>query len=298
MDLQIAGLQLKTGYFGDRQAFLALADLLQDTFDIDIRLLDRLGGPNASSMPFGYFDADDRCVANFSAFSMPLIINGRTVSAVGYQSGAVRPEYRGQGLYRDLMRRAFAWAETQDFELGILLTDKPALYEPYDFRIIQQHAFHGEPAWATAPVEPARPLSLDNPDDVDLVQRLVAGRQPVSTMFAVEGRGIEFLLNAYFDSDIRLSHLGSHNAVVAWKHVDGRLHLLDVVAECMPPLSVILAALAVETSGLTVCFTPDRLEWPDGQPVTYQGICELMVCSMRATGFSPVEGMISPLSEF
>ena len=34
------GLKLRTGYFGDRPSFLALAGLLQDIFDIDIALLD------------------------------------------------------------------------------------------------------------------------------------------------------------------------------------------------------------------------------------------------------------------
>jgi GNAT superfamily N-acetyltransferase len=59
---------------------------------------------------------------------MPLVVNGRVVRAAGYQSGAVRPDYRGQGLYRTLMKRAFDWAERGGFEAGILLTDKPGLY--------------------------------------------------------------------------------------------------------------------------------------------------------------------------
>ena len=70
------GLELRTGYFCDRPSFLALAGLLQDIFDIDIALLDRFGGPDLTATPFGYFDSDGRCVANFSAFSMPLVVDG------------------------------------------------------------------------------------------------------------------------------------------------------------------------------------------------------------------------------
>ena len=63
---------LRQDYFSDPAAWSALVDLLQDTFSIDIGLQDQFGGPDPTSMPFGYFDETGRCVANFSAFSMPL----------------------------------------------------------------------------------------------------------------------------------------------------------------------------------------------------------------------------------
>jgi predicted N-acetyltransferase YhbS len=183
-------LEFRSGYFEDRAAFRALADLLFDTFEIDIGQLDRLGGPDPTSMPFGYFDKAGRCVANFSAFSMPLIVDSGPVRAVGYQSGAVRPEYRGRGLYRDLMQRAFAWAGTQGFELGLLLTDKPALYEPHGFCVVEQHMFHG-PVPAAAPAQPCRHLSIGSDEDVTLIRSVLDNRMPVSERFAVAGHAVE-----------------------------------------------------------------------------------------------------------
>lgn len=67
-----AGLTLRSGYFGERFDFLALADLLKDTFEIDIAVLDRFGGPDSSAMPFGLFDEDGRCQAG-SQLSPPLV---------------------------------------------------------------------------------------------------------------------------------------------------------------------------------------------------------------------------------
>jgi GNAT superfamily N-acetyltransferase len=266
MDRSKASLQFRTGYFGDPQAFSALVDLLRDTFDIDIGLVSRFGGADPTSMPFAYFDADGRCVANFSAFSMPLIIHGRPVRAVGYQSGAVRPEFRGRGLYRDLMQRAFAWADRQDFELGILLTDKPALYEPYGFHVAPQHAFRGKAPSAKGSPSAARALAVDNREDLRIVRQLLAERQPVSRLFAAGGHAIEFLLNAHFDPDIRLSYLGDHDAIVAFKDIDTQFKLLDIVAARIPSLAEIVGALRINASEITVCFPPDRIAWHEARP--------------------------------
>lgn len=289
-------LEFRSDYFGDRAAFRALVDLLFDTFDIDIGQLDRMGGPDPTSMPFGYFDEAGRCVANFSAFSTPLVIHGRQVRAVGYQSGAVRPEYRGQGLYRDLMQRALAWAEAQGFELGMLLTDKPGLYEPYGFRVIEQHMFHG-PIPAAAPALPCRDLSIENDADVALMRSVLAARMPVSERFAVAGHIEEFLLNACFDPSIRLSHMPGHDAIVAWREEAGTFHLLDIASRNIPSLAQIISAVQTHAGRVAVYFPTDRLGW-SGEAGRYEGACELMVTGDTGALFSLGPFMLSPMAEF
>jgi predicted N-acetyltransferase YhbS len=290
------GLQFRSDYFADRAAFQALVDLLFDTFEIDIGKLDRLGGPDPTSMPFGYFDETGRCVANFSAFSTPLIINGKRVRAVGYQSGAVRPEYRGQGLYRNLMQRAFAWAGTQGFELGMLLTDKPGLYEPYGFRVIEQHMFHG-PMPAAAPTQPCRHLSIENDADVALIRSVLVDRMPVSECFAVTGHIEEFLLNACFDPSIRLSHMPDHDAIIAWREEAGTFHLLDVVSRDIPLLAQIIAAVQTSADRVAVYVPTDRLCWT-GEAGRYEGPCELMVSGDTDALFKSKPFLLSPIAEF
>lgn len=292
----IDGLELRTGYFGDRASFLALRDLLQDTFDIDIGEVDRFGGQDPTAMPFGYFDAGGRCVANFSAFSMPLIVDGKLVCAAGYQSGAVRPEYRGRGLYRDLMQRAFEWSVAEGFDIGILMTDKPELYEPYGFRVVQQHFFQGEMPEMRVDSR-SRPLSMASTEDATLVQSILGRRTPVSDRFAVTEQRLMFLLNCCFDPDMRISHLPEEDAIVAWKQDGGTLKLLDVAAPRTPSLSYIVTALGVEAGTIEVYFPPDNLDW-SGTPAIYRGYCELMVAG-DSPRFSPVsQAMLSPLADF
>lgn len=289
-------LELRTGYFADRSSFLALAGLLKDIFDIDIGLLDRFGGPDLAAMPFGYFDAEGRCIANFSAFAMPLVVDGRPVRAVGYQSGAVRPEYRRRGLYRDVMQRAFDWASTEGFEADLLLTDTPDLYRRYGFETVPQHLFRGPMPPAEGKPD-ARPLSLDDEADLALATHMLGCRCDVSRRFAVHRATGTFLLNAFSDRDIRLSHLASLDAIVAWKQEAGTLRLLDVVSRQMPGLSAIAGAMGWNATSAEVLFPPDRLGW-DGEAVPYRGSCDLMARVGRANPAPNLPFMLAPMMEF
>ncbi len=282
-------------YFGDPAAWSALVALLQDTFDIDVGIQGRFGGPDPTSMPFGYFDADGTCIANFSAFSMPVMIEGRPVKAAGFQSGAVRPEWRSRGLYRDLMNRAFAWCDARGFELGLLLTDKPAIYEPYGFRVVPQHKFVDVPP-ASKPRTPAHRLSLENAADITLLKGLLLNRMPVSKRFAVLSQMEMFLLNSVFDGDVRLDYLEAFDAVAAWKE-DGRtIQLLDVVGRTIPSLGDIFAAFGVNPDRVEVCFPPDRLDW-QGMPEVHASDTSLMI---RGLSINAVNGpvMLSSMAEF
>lgn len=289
-------LSLRQGYFADPKAFQALADLLHDVFGIDITLQNRLGGPDPSSMPFGYFDEAGRCIANFSAFSMPLVIEGRVVKAAGFQSGAVRPGYRGRGLYRDLMHRAFAWADTEGFEAGVLLTDKPDLYRSFGFQVVPQFHFCGNMPKTSSREIHSRDLDLANADDIMLVSDILANRQPVSRMFAVQRQSEMFLLNALFDPEIRLSYLAALDAVIGWKIDGDTVQLLDIAARQIPLMADICAALGVPLERIEVFFPTDRLGW-SGDAEPYAGSCALMVRGIDPSAV-PRPAMLSPMADF
>ncbi|MFK0162735.1 GNAT family N-acetyltransferase [Rhizobium sp. NPDC090279] len=292
---QAHGLTLRQDYFGDLTAWKGLVDLLQDTFSIDVDLQASFGGPDPTSMPFGYFDGDGRCVANFTAFSMPVIVNGRSVKAAGYQSGAVRPEWRERGLYRDLMQRAFERTAAEGYELDLLLTDKPALYERYGFRSLPQHISVARMPKLERSGSTARRLSLEAPEDLLLIKTLLQNRQPVSTRFAVIRQMEMFLLNACFNPAIRLTTLGDA-AVVAWTFDGATFWLLDIAGTTIPSLATILSALDVEPDRIEICFSPDRLDC-EVSLEPYEGYTMLMV---RGKAADDIAGplMLSPMAEF
>lgn len=265
-------LTFRTDYFGDTAAWLALSALIEDIFGIDVTVLDRLGGPDPSSVPFAFFDAAGACIANITAFSLPLVVGGAFVRAAGLQSGAVRPDFRGRGLYRSVMQAALDHCDAENFEAVALLTDTPELYQRYGFRPLALHRFVG-PAPAGGIPSRVRRLDMANEADVTMLARLLEGRRPVSDRFAPLRQKEMFLFNAALDAGLHLDLMEEDAAVIAWRREDdGGLSLLDIVATRMPCLADILASLRIAPPYVTVHFAPDHLGWEGRAVPDTQGL--------------------------
>jgi predicted N-acetyltransferase YhbS len=271
-----AGLVFRAHYFDDRAAWQGLCDLLQDIFEIDVSGMDRLGGPDPTSAPFGFFDAGGVCIANITAFAMPLVIDGVFVRTAGLQSGAVRPSHRGRGLYRAVMEAALNHCDAEGFEAVLLLTDTPALYEKHGFRPLSQHRFAGTPPMG-GQASATRRLQVGNEADLTLLSRLLDGRAPASDRFAPLRQKEMFLFNASLMPDLKLDLLEEAGAVVAWQaDDDGNVDILDIVGSRRPALADILASLGVAAHRVTVHFAPDHLAW-NGEAVSDDGEMVLML---------------------
>jgi GNAT superfamily N-acetyltransferase len=291
-----SGLSLRSDYFGDPLAWRAFCDLLMDIFGIDVTPLELLGGPDPTCMPTGFFDDDGCCIANLSAFSMPLMIDGEIVRAAGWQSGAVRPAWRGRGLFRQLMDITFERCSAAGYDAMVLTTRHPGLYEPYGFRTLPQAHFSG-PAPAIAEKVPlARRLDIRNPADLELIRSRLLQRAPVSSHFSVVDQSHMFLLNAWL-SNASLHWLEPCHCITASRpSASGGLALIDVVGDTIPPLASILAAIAPAAKQVAVHFPPDRLDW-QGQAVPDDSGMALMMWSRdgRHPG-APVQ--LSPMADF
>ena len=287
----------RQNYFEDPKAFEALVDLLRDTFGIDVGLQMKMGGCDPSCMPFGWFDENGVLVANLSAFTMPMMINGKVCKAAAFQSGAVRPDWRGQGLFRDVMQKVFHWSDERGFDFGILLTDKPALYEPYGFKAIPQSMFVVNDIALAKANGQVRKLSLEVDADLVLVKKQLKNRVPVSQRFAVMSQSEMFTLNTAFDTSIQLYHLTHLDVIAAIRQTeDGELHLLDIVGGPIPPLQSIFNELGIESTSIKIYFPPDRLSCSVA-PQMYNGYCALMIRGdIDIDKLGPV--ILSPMAEF
>ncbi|EKF42985.1 GNAT family N-acetyltransferase [Nitratireductor indicus] len=251
------GLRYRSDYAQTDTGFSELGRLINDTFEIDISPLNRLGH-DPSIIAFGWWH-EERLVANVSLYERQFYLDGNRVFAFGVQSVAVRPDWRGKGLFRDLMLRALRYADTRA-ELVILVTGTPELYKPFGFRQLHETIFSAELTLQNSTTE-YRDLSLDAAEDVSLLRDIFSRRVPTSLLAAACDHPSLFFLRAVLTPDIRLVYLPALDAVAALRTTREALVLMDVVAAKIPTLEDILANIGFGRGRVDVHFTPDRLGW-------------------------------------
>ncbi|SNB78657.1 Predicted N-acetyltransferase YhbS [Arboricoccus pini] len=238
----------------------SIGRLLCEVFGLDLDILEELDLREPTYRAFTYHDVTGDCIASAAAFVLPLIVDGRRVPAVGVQSVATRPDWRGQGLSHSLLDRLLRWCDERRC-LVFLMTSIPGFYEPMGFRILPQHFFCGEGPAVLPASAMARRLDLGLRLDRQLIATIARRRQPVSRVFALSGMAGAFVLNLHHDSDLEVWHLASHDAIIVIRHEGNALHIVDVVATGIPSLATILAALGLPQSQIVVHFPPDQLGW-------------------------------------
>jgi predicted N-acetyltransferase YhbS len=254
----MAPLNFRSDYAHSVDGLWELTRLIHDIFEIDISPLDRLGH-DPSVIAFGWWH-DDELVANVSLYERRLWLLGEQVTAFGVQSVAVRPAWRGRGLFRDLMERALGFADAK-VDLVILTTGSPSLYTPFGFRQIKEATFSS--GVARQQTRPAyRVLSLADDADIAFLRTIFSRRAPTSLVASACDHTALFMLKAVATPEIELLHLPDLDAVVAVKGRNGSsMALLDIVAPSIPSLDEIVFALGYAGERIEVHLTPDRLSW-------------------------------------
>lgn len=271
----------------------ALHRLLRDVFDLDVSPIVELGLADPTYRAFSYLDASGCCVANAATFTLPLIIRGKPVNAMGIQSVATRPEWRRRGLSHDLLQRALQWCD-MSAPLTFLMTSIPRFYAPMGFRIVPQFACVGS-APAVSPIAfGCRRLNLDAGDDRRLLVQVLRRRVPVSARFAVDGSPGSFVLNLFDQTDLSAWYIEPKQAVVVTAaRSDGALCIIDIAAADMPTLKEVVAAFGNQPKQVEVHFPPDLLAW-NGTATPAQTSTVLMVRG----DLEPLEPFMIPETAF
>lgn len=276
-------LNFRSDYAHSDKGLSELQQLIYDVFEVDISPLNRMGH-DPSIIAFGWW-LDDELVANVSLYERRLWLSGDQVKAFGVQSVAVRPEFRGKGLFRGLMARALAFADAR-VNLVILATDTPSLYTPFGFRQIKEAIFSA--GLAQQQTQPRyRLLSLDQDTDVAFLRDIFSRRTPPSLLASACDHPALFMLKAVETPEIELLHLPDLDAVVAVKGRNGRsMTLLDIVAPSIPSVEEIVSALGYAGERIDIHLTPDRLSWaPEEQNPVDNGYMVRGVFAPEARAF-------------
>jgi GNAT superfamily N-acetyltransferase len=213
----------------------------------------RLGAAWESvSTPYVHFE-DGRPVSHIGVIGLPLVVVGREVVVGSVHAVATHPEHRKRGHYGRLMNEVIRDTAGR-YETLILTTENPEYYEPFGFRIVEEHAFRIRCGVDPAPVK-MRILDLDAPADIAILQRLLASREPVSRVVGVVRETAIF----YFNEGRRPLHYAEDlDAIVCLESEGGSVALFDVVATRLPALEDLIARLPVAAEEVVANFALDR----------------------------------------
>lgn len=193
-------------------------------------------------------------VAHVGVLELPLVVSGERVRAAGVHAVATHPDHRGRGHYRRAMVAALAYVDAR-FDVAILSTGEPAIYEPFGFREVGEHRFVGEaPVVSRRP--DVRPLDYDVEEDVSLLRDHLERREPVSQRFGLVRESAVFLFNQAKSPPL---HAPALDALLVADVEGGTLRLYDVVAPRMPTLEQIVACLPEDVERVEVYFEPSKL---------------------------------------
>jgi GNAT superfamily N-acetyltransferase len=193
------------------------------------------------STPFVRWQGD-RAIAHVGVIDLPLVIDGRRVHVGSVHAVCTDPALRGQGHCRALLEEALAFCDAR-YETVVLTTLIPDLYAKFGFRPLREHGFVRRvtslrPARCAPPL---RALSVDAPDDVRLLRRLLARRAPVSGRVGSleEGTVLIVALLLTWGDFSRVHHHEALDVVTVHAVRDRTLLLYDVVGPTLPPLEAV-----------------------------------------------------------
>jgi N-acetylglutamate synthase-like GNAT family acetyltransferase len=221
-----------------------------------------LGAPwESASTPF-VREENGRVLAHVGVIELPLILMGQPTRVGTVHGVATHPDHRHRGYFRELIKQAIEYGH-QKYETLILTTEHPEYFEPFGFRRVQEHRFSLKSHEQNRPE--FRLLDISLKEDVDIFQRLLATRTPVSNVVGVADEYAVFS----FNEGSRPIHYSKELDVMTCAEIEGsKLVLFDLVGPNLPAISEVVARQPQPISEVDFRFTPDRIA-PEAQPTPF-----------------------------
>ncbi|MEN1936094.1 GNAT family N-acetyltransferase [Paenibacillus sp. 102] len=257
----MGNLILSENFFVEEPKKELLFQLFEEVFHIPVQMLQNFesnGFWNTTYKPFSY-SQDGQVIANVSMFSLPMCVNGEKIHAAGIQSVMTHPEYRRKGLMKQLLCKVLQEIDTKH-ECTVLFTEKPELYEPFGFRVVQEHLMTLSCDNKQSCSSSLRKLNFYDEKDMQLIKEIMENSQPISMEFSTLNYQSSFYFNMYDAKwNGKLYYSEKLDALVVYEVKDQVLHLFGVFAQIMPILDEICAEVAEPFTEVEFYFYPDEL---------------------------------------
>lgn len=207
-----------------RKSFIQLA---ADIFGIDFTSWHEKGYWGDRYIPFSYADGG-RVVANVSVNELDLVVEGKFHKALQIGTVMTHPEYRNKGLSGSLMNHVLeVYKGKYDFMYLFANDSVLDFYPKFGFEKIEEYQYSTKIPAGQGGLK-LRELELAH--DLDLIEKTVYGRVPVSQIFATAnsaGITMYHILNVFTD---HLYYHEDEDAIVIFTRENGTIQLYDVIS--------------------------------------------------------------------
>lgn len=233
---------------------------------------------NKDYRPYTFFDGD-RAVSNVSAFPLEMLIDGEIRSCFGIQSVMTDPDYRKNGLMKELFQKMLDDLENK-FEGAFLFTSSPELYTPFGFKVMKQHYFKKTIEHQTGykPASILKMKPLEDAGHLQLLTEIFNKRQPLSKRFTP----INYLHSVYFNLYNpwiyeKIYYIEKLNTMVVFEIADRTLRLFDMIGETISPLEELTTYIESPFDSVEFYFNSDLLLSEAVEVIEWESQTKLMV---------------------
>ncbi len=204
-----------------------------------------------------------KIISNVSASIMDVIIDGRQYRAVQLGAAGTLPEYRNQGLSRELIGHVISkYKNSVDFFFLFANETVMEFYPKFGFKGFMENVYIAE-SNLPQPNYSARKLNIHVESDYSLLLDMINQRQTITKIFAAEDYGfitMWHVLNLYTDN---LYYIEEEQAILIVREDKGILYVLDAIFRAQFDFHSALAKIMNKDSIRCICyyFPPDVINY-------------------------------------
>jgi GNAT superfamily N-acetyltransferase len=253
-------IEYRNNYFDDPFAKASFERYAKKIFGLDFSRWKARGLWDNQYKPFSAF-AGGECVASICVYPSEMRVGGVKRRGAQLLTVGTLPEYRLQGIQKEIWKRAGAWID-RECDFTFLFTDEPAagLYEKLGLR---RQPEYFERVRCPNPDSHAelrfKRLDLEQDSEYAIIERLAKEREMVSNRIGFLNPNLLLFMFLYLYQSWSY-YLEDIDAVIVVEETEDRLRIHDIVARQMPKLSDIEVFLAqFKKEEIDFLFCIDRL---------------------------------------
>jgi len=213
-------------------------------------------------IPFSILDSD-RIISNTCVAPMDIIYNGRKLKAAQIGAVGTLPEYRKNGLSREIMEYILEkYKDRVDFFFLHANETVLQFYPKFEFKEETENLFIQKSGIQKAQFS-ARKLNINISHDYEILQSFLKNRLELTKIFGAENYGsitMWYIFNLYRND---LYYIAAEDVIVIKKEIENTLHIFDVIFQNPVQLeSIIPKIIESETiNTIKYYFPPDQLNF-------------------------------------